>query len=201
MTITSINELCFSDVSFGTPVKGNGYYYMTTAINKENPESIFMQTPKLILSSNITNFVDMKLNHEEYKHHIQTIDDTLLALLKDKKDEWFVGKGLTDQFIDTGYLPSLKRNGDWRLSVSEELAVYDDNKGTLEADELSIGSTMRCIVQLAGLWFTNTRWGISWKVIQLKKTKKKEIRNEYMFPDEVDTEPHDLIEPPPGLDE
>jgi len=155
------------------------------------------------LASNIgdSSFVDMNLTHEDYKNYVQTLDDTLISLLKENKDEWFVGKGLTTQFIDTGYLPSLKRNNDWRMIVSEDLAVYDDNKNHYDVHELNAKDTMRCIVQLSGLWFTNTRWGVSWKLIQLKKTKKKEIRNEYMFPDEADTDMLDVIEPPPGMDE
>lgn len=203
MTITNIEDLCFDNASFGKPVKGNGFYSIRVTYNKESPEPIFLQTPKIMLTSNIvdTKFVDMNLAHEDYKNTIQLIDDTLISLLKKNKDEWFVGKGLTDQFIDTGYLPSLKRNGDWRLNVAEDLVVYDDNKNVYNTNSLMIGDTMRCIVQLSGLWFTNTRWGVSWKVIQLKKTKKKEIRNEYMFPDEADTDTHDVIEPPPGMDE
>ena len=204
MTILNIEDLCFDNTTFGKPVKGNGFYSMRMTHNKDNPEPIILQTPKMALASNIldTKFVDMRLTHEEYSNHVQQIDDTLISLLKENKNEWFVGKGLTDQFIDTGYLPSLKRNGDWRMNVvSDELAVYDDNKQPYDVTNLVVGDTMRCIVQLSGLWFTNTRWGVSWKMIQLKKTKKKEIRNEYMFPDEADADAQDVIEPPPGMDE
>lgn len=204
MAITKIEELSFDDVYFSKPIKGNGYYYMTLTQNKENPESIYMQTPKIVLSSNLdkSNFVNVQMTNQEYKNNIQHIDDTLLNMLKENKDTWFSGKGLTTEFIDTGYLPSLKRNNDWRMNVSiDNLTIYDDNKNSVDISDLNIGDSIRCIVQLSGLWFTNTRWGVSWKLIQIKKYFKKNMKNEYMFPDDVDYDTADLIEPPPGLDE
>jgi hypothetical protein len=203
MSITPFEELCFEEFQFSKPVKGNGYYYMTVTQHSDVPSPIFMQTPRVNLLSNISNanFVELKLTNEEYKQEIQHIDDKLLGMLKDNKEKWFEGKGLTDQFVDTGYLPSLKRNGDWRVSVSDQIAAYDDNKNTIDVKELCIGDNARCIVQLMGLWFTNTRWGVSWKIIQLKQSKKKEIKKEYMFPDDGEHDTHDVIEPPPGMDE
>jgi len=203
MTITKLEDINFENLTFSSPVKGKGYYYITVTQDKSNPSSIFMQTPKVALLSNIinNNFVEVHLNNEDYKQEIQRVDDELFSILKDKKEDWFVGKGLTDQFLDTGYLPTLKRNGDWKLNVSDHINIFDDSKNNIDIDELQIGDSMRCIVQLMGLWFTNTRWGVSWKIIQIKKSLKKVTKNEYMFPDDVDVDSHDVIEPPPGMDE
>lgn len=204
MAITKIEELSFDDVCFSKPIKGNGYYYMTLTQNKESPESIYIQTPKIILASNIdkSKFVDVKMTNQEYKNNIQHLDDTLMNILKENKEEWFSGKCLTTEFIDTGYLPSLKRNNEWKMNLClDNLSVYDDNRNSLDVTDLNIGDSMRCIVQLSGMWFTNTRWGMSWKLIQIKKYNNKISKKDYMFPDDLDHDVTDLIEPPPGLDE
>lgn len=199
MTITQLNDLVYDDLVFNKPIKRDGYYYMNITKNKTKPTPVYMQSPKVILESNIinNNFVDLRICNEEYKDEIQKIDDELLSLLKLNKDEWFQDKGLSDQFVDTGYLPTLKRNGQWKISVNDQINVYDQNKDIIDVKELVIGDSMRCIVQLTGLWFTNTRWGVSWKLIQIKRTINK-IKIDYMFPDEID---QNVIEPPPGMDD
>ena len=61
MTILNIEDLCFDNTTFGKPVKGNGFYSMRVTHNKESPEPIFLQTPKMTLVSNIldTKFLDI----------------------------------------------------------------------------------------------------------------------------------------------
>jgi hypothetical protein len=202
MSITNLSELNYKDLVFNKPIKRDGYYYMNITKYIDIPIPVYIQTPKVNLQSNIINinYVDLKIHNEEYKNDIQNIDDNLLTLLQANKTDWFEGKGLTDQFVNTGYLPTLNRNGYWRVSmINDNVDVYDETKNTIDIDELKIGDQLRCIVQLKGLWFTNTRWGVSWKLIQLKKTISK-IKIDYMFPDDQDID-HDVIEPPPGMDD
>jgi hypothetical protein len=40
-----------------------------------------------------------------------------------------------------------------------------------------------------GLWFTKSRFGLTWKVVQAKIKKEKAPSRKYMFDDDVSPEP------------
>jgi hypothetical protein len=95
-----------------------------------------------------------------------------------------------------------------RLRVHKNVEVFDTTKQKSDTVAIGQGTPVKCIMHLTGIWFTATRWGLTWNLVQLKQyphgIKVPTTYTGYMFPDEesdhesvddIDTEPA----PPPGV--
>jgi len=137
---------------------------------------------------------------------LKEIDDNVLNYVKDKKEEWFPGKDISDAFLEVGQICSLRENKAnkkeqiFQLRTSKEMQCFDMNKTKLEVNKMNKGDDISFIIQLVGIWFTATRWGVNWKILQARKHKTKEPLRGYLFCEgEVDDEQHsdeDMAVPP-----
>ena len=85
----------------------------------------------------------------------------------------------------------------------DDVQVYDGTKRPIKLNNIKKGDVFKCIIQLTGLWFTPSRWGITWKVMQIKSTAGQvnvDKYKDYMFKDddgeEIDEDDSVLTVPP-----
>lgn len=201
----------------------NRYYVFLKHVDEYNPtEKVIYQTPKLKMSSSLTtnvkddedsnvdvqelkSFVEVKTTNADFINKLKEIDDEILKYVKDKKGEWFPGKEITDSFLEVGQIGSIRENKSnkkehiFQLKTSKDIQIFDMNKKKLENSELKEHDEVSFIIQLVGIWFTATRWGLSWKIQQVRKHKTKEPLKGYLFCEDDTDEQHsddDLIVPP-----
>lgn len=201
------------------PKKENDRYYVFLSHAKLEGNvsmKVEFQTPKLkskcdlmYVSSNVEseptlrNFLEITTQDNDYIDKIKEIDDTLLRYVKSNKDEWFVGKNISDQFLELGQIGSIRENKETKgehtmlMRTSKEMVVYDVTKTKQKWETITTDSIINVILQLSGVWFTATRWGASWKILQIKKNKTKEPIRKYLFDEDYDTD--DDMLPPPGV--
>ena len=199
-------------LSSSKPKKVGDRYYV---ILKEEKENIIYQMPKMRLSTDLTDedgnlkdFVDMKTLDVNFIEKIKDIDDIILNYVKMNKEEWFKGKEITDAFLEVGQVNTQKENKENKkefiiqFKTSNESVHFNDEKEKIDITELKQGQDLYLIGQLVGIWFTSTRWGITWKIVQTKNEKTmKKLEMDYLF--EEDEEESDIddedISPPPGV--
>eukprot|EP00854_Cymbomonas_tetramitiformis_P025122 gene25122-30659_t len=130
------------------------------------------------------------------------MDENILSIIKEKKEEWFQGQNIEDAFLDVGQTHSIKLMKDSskiKLRVPKDTIAYNSKKEQIELNGVPIDSEVTCILQLVGMWFTKTRWGVTWKTVQVKThEKKKEPLRVYMFADEEVEDDEEILYPPPG---
>ena len=208
-----------STIKSTKPKKENDRYYVFlshTKLEGNVNTKIEFQTPKLRttcdlmqISSNVENeptlrnFLEITTQDTNYIDKIKDIDEALLKNVKNKKEEWFVGKNISDEFLELGQINSVRENKETKgehtmlMRTSKDMGVYDVTKTKQNYDTVTTDSVINVILQLSGVWFTATRWGASWKILQIKKNKTKEPIRKYLFDEEYDTD--DDMLPPPGV--
>jgi len=198
-------------ITSSKPRKVDDRYYVML---KEERENMIYQMPKLVLSSDMTDddgspvsFIEMKTLDESFIEKIKDIDNLILEYVKIHKEEWFKGKEITDAFLEMGQVNTQKENKENKkefiiqFKKSNESTHYDAEKKRIQVTDMKKGQELYVIGQLVGIWFTSTRWGITWKVLQTKNEKMyKKVEMDYLFEDEDDdSEIDEDITPPPGV--
>jgi hypothetical protein len=134
----------------------------------------------------------------------------MVDIIKSRRDEWFPNKNIDDTFVEVGQVPSVILKNVIRLRVNKNVELFESkSKQKISETLVPAGTLVKCIMHLTGIWFTATRWGLTWNLVQIKtypvtRTTKPTYTG-YMFPDEesdhgestddIDAEPT----PPPGV--
>jgi hypothetical protein len=211
--ITPLEDLEIQSLVFGLPKKSGDHYAISVSIGEEK-ERIMIQTPKLNLSNDLNldamTFVDMACSNPEFIESVKQVDHAMASVIKANRGTWFPNKNIDDTFVEVGQMPSVLMQNVLRLRVRKNVDIFDSAKNQLsDITSVEAGTSVRCILHVSGLWFTATRWGISWNVVQLKmypKDKPKAVYTGYLFPDEDEDAPVsdeaediDTVVPPPGV--
>lgn len=96
--------------------------------------------------------------HDEFATWICDIEES--AAECEDLAHWREGKSLS----------SCVYNGSMRLMIFSNVLTFDD-KGALSSGFLD-AAWCACLVELQGTWGTDSRWGLRWKVIQMKFGKE-----------------------------
>ena len=210
MRIFTTNDVPTEKIVFGKLKKGLDTYTMSTYYSDENGSlsKMFVQTPKMVLHSDpvttgvVQPFVTFTSEDTTISGMLKSVEDYVLQELKLNKDDWFVNKGIDDLFLENGLTSTVLKNQVYRFRLMEDAQVYDGTKTPVQLKDVTKGDVFKCIVQLTGLWFTPSRWGVTWKVMQMKSPSRKQTveYKEYMFDDEdceeFDDDDYALTVPP-----
>ncbi len=90
---------------------------------------------------------------------------------------------------DKGYPPTVKVNLKQRKdSEVFDVQCYDDQKRPYEnvpVSELLVkGAQVTCLIQCTGVWFAGSKFGLSWKMVQIRVDKIPESIRGFAFADE-----------------
>lgn len=216
--IQDINSFDFSKVSYTTPKKASASHYSVCAQlvdeNGMSGEKIYFQTPKMTLQSDVFHvetqqvhqFIDLSCEDEAFVKWVKGLDTQMFNVIKEKRTEWFPNKTIEDTFLEMGQTPSLMIHNVLRARTDKHIEIFNTRKEKVPSSDLVAKNVVRCILQFVGIWFTATRWGVTWKVVQIlhypeRKSKSVSQTFGYMFPDEesVSDNEDDSPAPPPGI--
>jgi hypothetical protein len=198
----------FELITFGKPIKGpDNKYFVNTYLKSDstqNSEDVICQFgPRLQTKHNLTiesTSLECIFADKSTKDFISDCDDHFLAFCKDNKEEWFNSSEISDSYLDNAIMPSIKaiKKSDMQVvkfRTSSQMNIFDSSKEKIEIDNIQEESKISAIVQLAGLWFTKTRFGITWKLKQIKlHNEKPKSGGAYLF-DDVDDDELDNVFP------
>lgn len=203
------DEIPYTSLIYTKPRKiNNGSKHYCVNIYNHNEtthqnENMYIQTPTLKVHSNLNEecaYMNFVYTHDAFREKIQALEEYLVDIIKKNKDEWFPGKDISETFLDVGLVPSFNKDKLRNVKLDKDLKLFNSSKNEIENSELKPNDEVKCIFQLSGVWFTTSRWGVEWKVLQIKTMKKNNINTDigYMFPDE-DEDDLENIDPPPGI--
>lgn len=185
------NSIDYSQIEFGEPKKGkDGKYFIQTTLESED---ILFQLKKLKCKSGVGSTFDVEVTQENNVDLLREAEDQMLALSKDNKDCWFPDKEITDDYLDNAFMSFIKpikksSNINFRMRTSSRLSVYNVAKDEIDSDDVEEGKEISCITQLNGIWFTKSRFGVVWKVYQIKLNPDKKSKEMCLFEDADDDE-------------
>ncbi len=207
---------------FGKPIKGDGFYsmYVTTKDDDENVTNLFFQSPKMTVQSDfevssetedneneecgfkghVAEYVDISCDSEEYINAINTLDEVFMQAIKTNADTWFPGKGIDDTFLEVGQVKNLRKSNSVKFKVTRDTEGFNDKKEAIDLRSIKKDQKVRALIELVGLWFTSNRWGVMWKIAQIKTCDKtKNMPRGYLFPDDEEVDTNNILTPPPGV--
>ena len=141
------------------------------------------------LNTDVTT-MEVDISNGAITDFIQECDDYVLGLTKDNKATWFPSQELTDKWLDDAFMNSTKQHkkaqkSTFKIKTTKTLEVYNSSKEVVSHEEVRNGTKMSLIVHLCGIWFTKSRFGITWKVRQIKLNEAKSMKTGIcMFEDE-----------------
>ena len=132
-----------------------------------------------------------------------TLDEHMIDLGVKFSKQWFKSD-LTREIIKAFYTPTVRFSKDTEGNVKPypptlkiqlkqrdgkfETAVYDEKKRPLTdiplEDILVKGATISSLIQCTGVWFAGSKFGLSWKAIQIKTDHLPESIRGFAFRDE-----------------
>ena len=191
----------FDSVQFTLPIKrSDGRYFIGASF--ENNDLMCLFGPNMKFKNDITSDdteVELLIKDENVTDFLSKADKMLVAMCKENKNQWFPGAsdgtsaGITDEWLDDAFTKSLrekKHSSSVKLMVSKKLLAYGPAKEELQVTDITKDRDVSVIVQLAGLWFKKTSFGITWLLKQVKvQNNPKSNTSKCMFEeDEVDIE-------------
>lgn len=200
----------FSKIVFGKPSKGkDGRYFIPCNLLGDDGQpstEVYNQFNKqVLLTSQLTGAgIDFHLANDEDIDFIKECDDFALAKCKEMKQEWFSSEDITDSYVEQAFMNSLKEVKKqkgvvvFKTRTAKDLTVFNSAKDVIEASEVEENAKVSVIVQLAGLWFTATRFGVTWMLRQVKQQdsiKQKKIGASMFVDDEEDEQELDNVFP------
>lgn len=140
--------------------------------------------------------------HQIY-NAFNTLDEYMIDLGVKFSKQWFKSD-LSREIIKAFYTPTVRFSKDAEGNVKPypptlkiqlkqregkfETAVYDDKKRPLTdiplEDVLVKGATISSLIQCTGVWFAGSKFGLSWKAIQIKADHLPESIRGFAFRDE-----------------
>lgn len=135
---------------------------------------------------------------------MRSLDDFMVKLAVEHSQSWF-GKKMSQEVVENLYRPLVKeskdpekyaptmkikiRNTDEKFNVE----AYDMERGAFNLHQLLPGSSVRCIIELAPVWFVNKQFGLSFNLLQIQVDLPSKLPS-YSFNDEEDEDDEIPIE-------
>ena len=197
-----MNENNFENITFGKLTKLEDSKYFIPIHNKqsENIEPIIIQLNRcftlneLVIEEKLSNILELSIEHKS-KDIITEFDDQILAKVKDNSEKWFPGKDLGNSYFDNALMNSIKpikkdKSFKFCTRTIKDMKVYNGSHEKLESSDVIKDSRVNVIVQLYGIWFTQSRFGLTWRLHQIKVNTPTKKTYNCLFKD--DDEPDDL---------
>lgn len=187
--------------------EGHSLMMQVSALNVPYGMSIFDKAGPVKYSVDVslkgyddaTNY--LKVNQTYNAFH--TLDEYMIDMGVKFSKQWFKSD-LNRQIVEAFYTPTVRFSKDAEGKVKPypptikiqlkqrdgkfETAVYDDKKRPLTdiplEDILVKGATISSLIQCTGVWFAGSKFGLSWKAIQIKADHLPESIRGFAFRDE-----------------
>lgn len=110
---------------------------------------------------------------EQQKENIGEIEDAVLNVAKEYKKEWFPDKDLSDSYFDNAFMQSFKpikksKGYKFQVKTTKNVSIFDSSHNTVEHCDVKENQKVSIIIQLYGIWFAKSRFGLTWRLHQVK---------------------------------
>lgn len=120
------------------------------------------------------------------------LDKYVMNYAVEHSQEWF-GKPMSQELIQEFYKQSLDQKNpqyppNFRMKIQNDVMIYDTKKNVQSLDYLEKGDDVTLVAELSGIWISGKRFGITWRLKQMKVHKKMKLKSYAFVEDEEDEE-------------
>jgi hypothetical protein len=188
-----------------------------------NKQRIILQTPKMSVPFGVSEYVpennigpikysldasfkgipdDKRLN--AFYETVQRIDERMVALAVENSPLWF-GKQMSKEVVEELYRPLIKPSKQpdkyaptmkFKIRALDTMEAFNANRESFDMSGFQPGSTVKCIVDFAPVWFVNKQFGLTMSVLQMEVVSLPAGKLQgFAFQHESDSDPEDDFEP------
>ena len=162
MTITILNEeVEYPEIVFNNPNGLNKGTYLAKPSNETLFQLPVLKSRNGVILSNNAKYIDLVVeNNEVLNKLVKYLENVTKSQIREKQGLWFSSK-LLDDDINYYFIDTIKNNI-LRVSVPENLYVFDKDHKTLTCDDI-VCKDLICILEFNGLRFNTTsfKWCMS----------------------------------------
>jgi len=161
--------------------------------HNNNKLDVIIQTPRLYIPFGINpyrdkNYISLSFRNYEYDREIKTFLKTIKKL-SNHIEEYIKYKWGHRYHFDN----NIKENGNGfppllKMTIPENVNIFDDNRNNLVLDNITPKIECNGIIYLSHIWKNKTRFGLTWKLLQLKVYPIKMFSG-YAFLDDLPNKP------------
>jgi hypothetical protein len=206
-----------SAVSCGDLTKNKAGGNQVTLLYQGNKQRIMLQTPAMSAPFGVSEYVpennvgpikysldvsfkgtDPKI--QSFYEKIQQMDQRMIDLAVENSPAWF-GKKMSKEVVEELYRPLIKPSKQpdkyaptmkFKIRALETVEAFDKDRERFDMVNFQSGSTVKCIVDFAPVWFVNKQFGLTMTVNQLavESTPAGKLHG-FAFQNESDSELED----------
>ena len=119
---------------------------------------------------------------KEFIKFVYNLEDFIISEGFDRSEKWFNQEHESKNDIKSMFKQSLyHKNKDFPPTITPKIptdaVLYDENKNVMKLSSFERGMYVDIKLEISGIWITNNKFGISWKVSEMKK--KKNVKHKY----------------------
>lgn len=165
----------FSKLHLGSPISTSGGSYFTKMLI--NNKSLYLQTPKSLtkqgfIKSGKKIYTDLMFSNVDniFIDWLERLQNKCEELIFEKSETWFETKMERDD-IETAFTSPVKifksgKNYLVRVSVKNNLKIYDENNNSFELENMTSDKTIISILEIQGIKFTSKNFQIEMELKQ-----------------------------------
>ena len=179
MSIICVKDINVEDIIFTGKHKNKGGGEAVYVSYNNNPKFV-LQTDKIYCNSGIidNNYIEIEIDNSLFGDVVLSFETKIKDMYEN--DDNCLRSCITDNKIKLG----IQNNKNFKTTI------YTSDKK--ELDSINVSINLQCLIHVAGIWFKNNEYGISWKLLQIKTYDKELILDGYSFLDDgIDV--HDVI--------
>lgn len=202
--INSYDNIDFTKINFGKPVKQGVIYY--SPIDYENNE-FFIQTPTMNMKDDITEIIQSKTtidastksNVDNLTNFFLRLDDLNINTTFKNNKEWF-GKEIPRELLDDMYKKTISYSSDKkqifsfkipRIKEKIKCSIYDQYKNIVSLNKINDTTDIIFILHIKGLKFLKQEYYCDFYISQIKVNSDQtrySILDTYSFDDTYEEE-------------
>ena len=133
---------------------------------------------------------------KEFIKFVYDLEKLIISEGFDRSEKWFNQEYTSKDYVKSMFKQSLyHKNKDFPPTITPKIptnaVLYDENKNVMKLSSFERGMYVDVKLEISGIWISNNKFGISWKVSEMKKKKfvkhkyqNKELTHEYAFNDD-----------------
>ena len=137
--------------------------------------------------------VTLQLNSSNMSK-LNSVQDKVKTYATENSEKWF-GKNLQATTIAAAFSGDTELMNVFKATENKKVVtrVYDAEKNLIEPGDVEVNSVCDVVLEMTGVWFLKKSFGISWKILQVRKrpAPKPKYYEEYLFSDDVEEIPEE----------
>ena len=132
---------------------------------------------------------------EDFIQFVYNIENMICSEGFERSARWFNQEYSEEEVKDMFKQSLYHKNKDFPPTITPKIptdaVLYDENKNVMKLSSFEKGTYADIKIEISGIWISQNKFGISWKICEMKKKKfvkpkyqNKEITSTYAFNDE-----------------